>query len=59
MRIGILTYFDGINYGAFSQVYALQSRLVELGFNVKVIAYKNNKHMLYEYKSLFLTKNLK
>jgi polysaccharide pyruvyl transferase WcaK-like protein len=59
MRVGILTYFDGINYGAFAQVFALQSRLVELGFNVEVIAYKDNKHKINEYRSLFLTINLK
>ena len=59
MKIGILTYFDGINYGAFAQVYALQSRLIELGFDAEVIAYKDLKHKINEYKSLFLTLNYK
>ncbi len=57
MRIGILTYYNGINYGAFAQVYSLQCRMLELGFNVEIIAYKNKKHIFSEYKSLFFTKN--
>ncbi|MDC1066123.1 polysaccharide pyruvyl transferase family protein [Candidatus Pseudothioglobus singularis] len=59
MKIGILTYFDGINYGAFAQVYALQSKLTALGFDTEVIAYKGRKHEINEYKSLFLTKKYK
>ena len=59
MKIGILTYFDGINFGAYAQVYALHNRLKELGFDNKVIAYKNKKHFIGELKALFYTKNPK
>ena len=30
-KIGILTYHDGFNFGAFLQVYALQRALEDLG----------------------------
>lgn len=59
MKIGILTYFDGINYGAFAQVYALHNTLKQMGYENKVIAYKNKKHYKKELKSLFATKNIK
>lgn len=41
MRASILTFHDGINYGAFFQVYAMYSYLKELGFDAEVIDYKN------------------
>ena len=41
MKTGILTFHDGINYGAFCQVYSLQSSLLALGLDVQVIHYKN------------------
>ena len=50
MKVGILTYHDGINYGAFFQVYALQSFLLRHGFQCQVINYKNRGFTLREYK---------
>lgn len=41
MKVGILTFHDGINYGAFFQVYSLQSFLVQHGFQCQVINYKS------------------
>lgn len=41
MKTGILTFHDGINYGAFCQVYSLQSHLLSLGLDVQVINYKS------------------
>jgi hypothetical protein len=50
MKIGILTFHDGINYGAFFQVYALQSYLLNLGYQCQVINYKSLGFTLREYK---------
>ena len=50
MKVGILTFHDGINYGAFFQVYALQSFLVQHGFQCQVINYKSPGFTLREYK---------
>jgi hypothetical protein len=41
MRAGILTFHDGINYGAFMQVYCMQRYLASLGLDVQVINYKS------------------
>ena len=50
MKVGILTFHDGINYGAFLQVYALQCFLLRHGFQCQVINYKNLGFTLREYK---------
>ncbi|MFV0347369.1 MAG: polysaccharide pyruvyl transferase family protein [Halodesulfovibrio sp.] len=41
MTTGILTFHDGINYGAFCQVYSLFSYLRSQGLDVQVLNYKN------------------
>jgi polysaccharide pyruvyl transferase WcaK-like protein len=50
MRIGILTLHDGINYGSFFQVYALQNFLLGHGFECQVINYKSLGFTWREYK---------
>lgn len=50
MKVGILTFHNGINYGTFFQVYALQSFLLQHGFQCQVINYKNLGFTLREYK---------
>jgi len=50
MKIGILTFHNGINYGAFFQVYALQNFLLRYGFECQVINYKNLGFTLREYR---------
>ena len=57
MKIGILTFHEGINHGAFFQAYATFSYLKEAGFDVEVINYKNKKHFFLEYKAFFWTKH--
>lgn len=41
MKIGILTFHDGINFGAFLQAYSTKRRLELLGHNVEIINYKD------------------
>ncbi|MDD5063424.1 MAG: polysaccharide pyruvyl transferase family protein [Phycisphaerae bacterium] len=50
MKIGILTFHDGINYGAFFQVYSLQSFLLQHGFDCQVINYKSPGFTKREYR---------
>jgi len=58
MKIGILTYHDGINYGCYFQAYAFQETIKSLGYDVKFINYKRFNFWFNEYKSLLKTKRL-
>ena len=40
MRIGILTFHWGTNYGGVLQAFCLQEYLIQLGYEVKIIDYK-------------------
>lgn len=44
MKIGILTFFNAHNYGAVLQAYALKTYCEKLGYQVKIINYRN-KHI--------------
>jgi polysaccharide pyruvyl transferase WcaK-like protein len=57
MKIGILTFHDGINHGAYLQCYGLYKTIENLGHDVKVVNYKNFKHWYREYKCFLWTKN--
>ena len=50
IKIGILNYHSGINYGAFLQCYALYSLTADQGLDVQVINYKNIRHWFLEYR---------
>ena len=50
MNVGILTFHDGINYGAFFQVYAMQRFLVQHGIDCQVINYKSIGFTKREYQ---------
>lgn len=56
--VGILTYHDGFNFGAFLQVYGLQKALDGLGFKSEVIDYKSFRHTFHEYRCLFWTRRI-
>jgi hypothetical protein len=55
--IGILTYHDGFNYGAYLQVYALQNTLKNHGIDNIIINYKSKNHYFKEYLCFLKTKN--
>lgn len=57
MKIGILTFHDGINHGGFFQAYSTYSFLISKGYDVEIINYKNKIHWFFEYKNFLLTKN--
>lgn len=40
-RVGILTFQNALNYGALLQAYALQEKCRELGYDTKIINYRN------------------
>ena len=41
MRIGIITYHSSHNYGSMLQAYALSTFLINKGYNVEIIDYRN------------------
>lgn len=55
--IGILTFHDGINHGAYLQVYSLTNYIKSCGLNVEIINYKNIRHWYNEYRCVLRTKN--
>ena len=59
MKIGILTFHEGINHGAYFQAYALYSFFKARGYEVEIINYKNKIHWLHELKAFLWTKNPK
>ena len=44
MKIGIITFHDGFNHGAYLQAYATMHFLQQLGHDVVIINYKNKRH---------------
>jgi hypothetical protein len=44
MRVGILTFHDGANYGGYFQVFCMVSAIRDLGHQVEVINYKCLTH---------------
>ena len=60
MKIGILTFHDGINHGTFLQVYALYRILLQLfpKDDIKVINYKDKSNSWNEYKVFIMQKNI-
>lgn len=57
MKIGILTFHDGINHGGYFQAFSTYSFLKSKGYNVEIINYKNKTHWLGEYKAFLFAKN--
>lgn len=57
MKIGILTFHDGINHGAYLQTYSLYNTLKKMGHDVKIINYKNIKHWFREYMCFIIIKH--
>jgi hypothetical protein len=56
MQIGILTFHEGLNHGAFFQAYSLLHYLLEHGYQAEIINYKNKVHYLSEIRAI-LTKH--
>lgn len=48
MKIGILTFHDGLNHGAYLQAYCTIQTLKDLGHEAIIINYKNREHWLIE-----------
>lgn len=45
MKLGILTFYNGPNYGGFWQARGLQNYLTELGYQAEMIPYLNCTHL--------------
>lgn len=52
-KIGIITYHNVLNYGAYLQVYSLQNFLKKKNYEVEIINYKSLRFIIYEFRSLF------
>ena len=52
LKVGILTFHDGINHGAFIQAYSLYRYLEAKGCNVKIINYRPLMDYFNEFKVL-------
>ncbi|NEO22729.1 polysaccharide pyruvyl transferase family protein [Moorena sp. SIO4A5] len=50
MKVGILTFHDGINHGAFLQAYCLQETVKMLGADVYIINYRSRFYHSQRYK---------
>lgn len=59
MKIGILTFHDGINHGAFLQTYSLYHTIIKMGYTPEIINYKNFKHWKTEYHCFLWVRNPK
>lgn len=59
IRVGILTFHDGINHGAFMQAFSLYQFLRQNGYNAEIINYKNVDHLKNEFRAFLLTKRPK
>ncbi|MEW5744471.1 MAG: polysaccharide pyruvyl transferase family protein [Nitrospirota bacterium] len=57
MMCGIVTFHDGINFGAYLQTYALHKYLLTLGIGNEVLNYKGLRHWFNEYYITLHTKN--
>lgn len=57
MNIGILTFHDGINHGAYLQAFGTYNFLRELNHDVEIINYKNAFHRKAELKVFLFHKN--
>lgn len=54
MKIGILTFHWGTNYGAILQAWCLQEYLIELGHDVEIIDYKPSN---FDFSWLYIAKH--
>jgi len=59
MKVGILTFHNGINHGGFFQAFSTYSFLKANSYDVEIINYKNKRHWFAEYKAFLLTINPK
>lgn len=48
MKVGILTFHEGLNHGAYLQAYSTIQMIRQLGHDPVVINYKNREHWLIE-----------
>lgn len=48
MKVGILTFHEGLNHGAYLQALATMRVLQGMGHDVEIINYKNREHWLQE-----------
>jgi len=58
MKVGILTFHHGYNFGGFLQVYSLFKFIESLGHEVKIINYINPIHKKEKLRSVYWSKSI-
>lgn len=48
MKVGILTFHDGLNHGAYLQAFAIMNFMKNMGYDTEIINYKNKTHRSIE-----------
>jgi len=57
IKIGIVTTYDEVNFGAFLQAYSLQKTIINMGYDVEFINYKSLKYRFAEFLATYKIKN--
>ena len=57
MKVGIVTTFDEINFGAYLQAYSLQKHIESLGYRAELINYKSMEYKKAELIATYKIKN--
>lgn len=57
MKIGIVTTYDELNFGAYLQAYSLSKFIESLGHNVELVNYKSLEYKIAELKATYKIKN--
>lgn len=58
MKVGVMTFHDGINHGGFFQALCLSKYIQSLGYECEILNYKTRKHWLNEYAAFLVKKNV-
>ena len=59
MRIGILTFHDSLNHGAYLQAYSSMKTIEKLGHEAVIINYTNPRHQEHPYRMLFRLRGIR
>ena len=58
MKVGVLTFYRGPNYGGYLQASHLLDQIRLLGHEAEIIPYKNSEHLKADKVPLFLTRSV-
>ena len=53
MKVGIITTYDELNFGAYLQAYSLSKFIESLGYDVQLVNYKSLEYKIAELKATY------